>query len=246
MQSNWTAKEKELLKSRSRFLFEKPKSGKGVPLSVFLEPAAFSAFLKKEAGRIGSDNTKVAASIFIKRYAFLLVGVLASWSFFRKPFFFSPQAIWLVDDGHLDAWRPKFFLDEAVCRQKHGRIEEALYHMNAVIESAKKATGISPAILRENLAVYIFWLYETVAEEKELSAVSKRAKKDFMWLLAPEQASLFGGDEANPLAAYFKEKEAIEGQKKPLRIRSTCCLNVKLKTGGKRCSVCPVQHKADC
>ena len=221
MQSEWTAKEKKVLEAKSRFLFDKPPSREMFPLSDFLEADTLIAFLEKEACRIGTNNKKVAASVLLKRYAFLAVGTLAAWSFFRKPLVFSAKNIWLVDCNKSEPWLPNFFIDTAAWDEGTGQIRNPLNHIGRVIESARKATDLSSLIMWENIAVYIFWLYEIVLKEEQFAHIRERATADFVWLLSPEQAGLFGDYQSNPLARYYKEKTPIKDREELLRIRTT-------------------------
>ncbi|KAB7707030.1 hypothetical protein F9802_08385 [Bacillus aerolatus] len=234
----WTTKEKQLLEERFRCLVDESLNGGDIKLSDLTDEEKLAAFLQKKADQICSDQPKVAGSIFMKRYAFLLVGVLASWSLFRKLPALQAEEAQLVDYEKNGNWQPKFSIGSELSVNDHPG--EWLCHMGEVVDALRKTTKLANLIAWENVAIYIFWLYDTVAEEEAFAAVRNRAKADLDWLLADEQASLFGSYHANPLARYDRTKIEVEGRDEKIKVRKTCCFNYLLdKPGAKNCKTCP-------
>ncbi|MBM7648602.1 ferric iron reductase protein FhuF [Bacillus ectoiniformans] len=234
----WTEEEKQLLEGACRYTFDKAEDVYGMPLKDFTDEEKLAVFLEQAAERMCSPDGKVAASILMKRYAFLFVGALASWSFFRKPLMIQEQDAMLIHSEQNGNWLPNFYLGKNP--ESAWQIEEVIRHIGKVVEAARKASKLSNLIMWENIAIYVFWLYETVAEEERFASVRDRARADFHWLLAPEQAKLFGNYHANPLARYVNEKTAVEGRDALVRVRTTCCFNYRLdKEGAKKCGSCP-------
>ncbi|MFK2826471.1 IucA/IucC family C-terminal-domain containing protein [Bacillus sp. B190/17] len=234
----WTQEEKKLLAERFRFLVDESLHIEAVKLTDMIDEDALGDFLKKEASQIGSDQLKVAASIFMKRYAFLLVGALASWSFFRKLPALRSEKVCLTTHEKNGNWMLEFAVGSELSANNDPK--EWLSHMGKVVEALRKTTKLPNLVAWENVAIYIFWLYETVAEDEAFSSVRVRAKADFDWLLSDEQASSFGDYHANPLARYDRTKIQVKGRDEKIKVRKTCCFNYLLdKPGAKNCKTCP-------
>lgn len=195
-------------------------------------------FIKNLADSIGAPSEKVAASIFIKRYAFLAVFSLFSMSALNKKINMSLENIEMESAERGKAWLPLFSLKDFSVEKWQGEerhewrkdVVKDLFAKNIypIIDQLEKVFKISKLILWENIAVYIFWLYETELNENE----------DFHFLMFEAEGELFGPLKRNPFQKYFSEKN-VEG----IRIRKTCCYSYQLPPG-KRCKTCPCNLNA--
>ena len=107
--------------------------------------------------------------------------------------------------------------------------------MDAISKSAK----ISKMILWENVAVYIFWLYEKILSQAEDHEVKERAQEDFSFLIETAIGKLFGRYHSNPIAGFHTEPVYQEESDTYIRIRKTCCFSYLLKDKGSYCKTCP-------
>jgi ferric iron reductase protein FhuF len=244
MLSDW---EKEWLQS-FRLSMEAPSVEKLTPSSDLMAADGLKRFLGENADKIGSEDLKTSASLLVKRYAFLAVISLFSFSVFNKKLNVSPGNVFLVDGEKNGLWMPGFYFanysaelieNRELAREEVVR-EVFRNHLFLLIESVKKVSKLSNLITWENVAVYIFWVYEGLLEHDDLQHARERMEEDFRWLIDEENSHLFGPYYQNPLARYYTNKQYVSGQDGLLRVRKTCCFSYKLRGGESlRCSTCP-------
>jgi siderophore-iron reductase FhuF len=207
-----------------------------------LDESFLKDFLKKLSVTIGAPSEKVAASIFIKRYAFLAVMSLYTMTAFNKRLNLSLENVKMELAKQGKDWLPGISLKDATVQDWDGNdrsqwcagILKDLFANNLypLISQLEKTVGISKLILWENIAVYLFWLYET-----ELKGYHQAAE-DFHSLISEAEGKLFGHYNLNPLQEYFAEKTYLEEWDAEVRVRKTCCFTYQLPAG-KRCKTCP-------
>jgi ferric iron reductase protein FhuF len=141
-----------------------------------------------------------------------------------------------------ELWLPFFYFHHLDVQNLEGNREdwrassiESLFkeHLSPILNILSNVAKVSKLVLWENIAVYIFWLYETVLLEEEISRnVVKRAEEDFHFILSPTSSKLFGEYSENPLARYYKKELGIRSRK-----RITCCYS-HLTNSSKYCTTC--------
>ncbi|MCA0170621.1 IucA/IucC family C-terminal-domain containing protein [Bacillus sp. RAR_GA_16] len=104
------------------------------------------------------------------------------------------------------------------------------------VETMVKATKLSAAILWENAAIYLFWVYETLIPNEGNAEQVSRAKEDFHYLLREFNCTSFTCG-ANPFMPYYSDK--LEREEGAIRFRRTCCLYDQVSEGGACCKTCP-------
>ena len=104
------------------------------------------------------------------------------------------------------------------------------------VETMVKATKLSAAILWENAAIYLFWVYETLIPTEGNAKQVSRAKEDFHYLLREFNCTSFTCG-ANPFMPYYSDK--LEREEGAIRFRRTCCLYDQVSEGGACCKTCP-------
>lgn len=233
-----------------RFTVECVKSELSIGMESFLgDDTDFYKFLELLGGKIGSTNDKVTASIFIKRYAFLVVISLYAMTAWNKRLNVKVNNIVLVSNEQDEMWLPSFqFADLSFAEANPVNREEwrretlkLLFAENLfpVMDRLMKTTKISKYILWENIAVYIFWLYENVFKDLEDDTIKNQAVEDFNFIIKQAPGELFGGYNQNPLARYFTNPIFIPEYNKEVRVRKTCCFSCELTKHSKRCNTCP-------
>ncbi|QIZ10489.1 siderophore-iron reductase FhuF [Priestia megaterium] len=207
-----------------------------------LDESFLKDFLKNLTDVIEAPSEKVAASIFIKRYAFLVVMSLYAMTALNKKLNVSLDNINMESAVRGEDWLPAISLNDVTVQdwddndrsEWRASVLKDLFAKNIfpLISQLEKTVGISKLILWENIAVYLFWLYES-----ELTDYDQVAE-DFRYLILEAEGKLFGGYNLNPLQKYFAEKTYLEEWDAEVRVRKTCCFTYQLPAG-KRCKTCP-------
>ncbi|CAN7218225.1 siderophore-iron reductase FhuF [Rossellomorea sp. LjRoot5] len=218
----------------------------GEGATSFLDGGKMKAYLSYQCSQIGTDDLKVAASLFMKRYAFVAAIGLMTMTYWNKKLNLNPENLIMVDGDRNGLWMPQFHLKDASVteftslEEKNAFIQSIFRdHLDQVIQSLKNATKLSNLILWENIAVYVFWVFEN---EDFLLNEGMRSDRDdqFRMLLSDENSQWFGSYHSNPLARYYSRKVNIEGMAEKMRVRKTCCFSYRLENGEQyRCKTCP-------
>lgn len=217
-------------------------------MSDIVDEDAMHQYLKKLGDYIGSPNGKVTASIFIKRYAFLAVIFMYGITARNKMINTSLENTLIQTDSEDRLWLPQFYLldqhVESLCENREDWREKAIKklfseNINVVINKVAKVTKQSKLILWENIAIYLFWLYETNLLESEDLTIRNRAKEDCDYLFREAPGKLFGAYHNNPLKRYDNPKSFVEHIGETVRVRKTCCFSYLLEGSSKRCKTCP-------
>lgn len=213
-----------------------------------LNEANLLVFVQKLQIELCTPDLQSAASLMMKRMGFLAVGYLYSMTVFNKMLNAAPDNLVMVNSSQNGHWLPKFhFISQesikSTIENRDKWLAECIRHLFAdnlfpVMETITKAAKIPKLILWENLAIYIFWLYEKVLSEMEDVSLRERAANDFDFLLHSAPGSLFGNYHQNPLKRYYSEPKYNEETNTFVRTRKTCCFNFKAQ-GGEFCTTCP-------
>ncbi|WP_428910516.1 IucA/IucC family C-terminal-domain containing protein [Niallia sp. Krafla_26] len=231
-----------------RFTTKEDFSHLSIPVIDLLDDRTLLNYLEKIGVRIGSPSLKVTASIFIKRYAFLAAIYLYSISSWNKKIDISFTHIKLQTDEAANGWIPTFYFDHTKLEwardERYEWREEAIQaffakHVDPLVVQLSRLTKLSKLVLWENIAIYIFWLYESILLKSDSEEVRERAKKDFHYLVKEAPGNLFGDYDENPIKRYFVPKRYIGHLKEEVRVRETCCFSYLLESSPKRCKTCP-------
>jgi ferric iron reductase protein FhuF len=234
--------------SKFRFAAVLPEGATPIEFTSLLEESNMDGLLRKLQVEMDSPDLKTTASVWMKRHAFLAVIYLYSMSVFNKQLFARPDSLLLVEMKKDGLWLPDFyFKNKSVQLYPEGDRDEwrresvrQLFEVNIfpVMEAVGKAAKISKLILWENVAVYIYWLYEKVLAEHEDANVKARAAGDYDYVIRLAPGSSFGNYHQNPLARYCTEPVYQQEEGSMVRVRKTCCFSYKLNVKG-FCKTCP-------
>lgn len=226
-----------------RLTTEKMNSSLSVETTKLLDESYLMEYIVSLQHHIGATNIKVAASIFTKRYAFLSAIFLYTMTMNNKRLNISFENVSLETKDSSTLWLPYFYIHhlevqvlEENREQWRANSIEYLFKENIspILNTLSKVTKVSKLVLWENIAVYIFWLYETVILEEEISQnIVTRALEDLQFIISPTASKLFGDYSENPLARYYKTELGTIKRK-----RTTCCYS-HLTKSQKYCTTCP-------
>jgi siderophore-iron reductase FhuF len=241
--SSLTEKQWEVLR---KYRFHMSPAKDGIEARTFLDGDEMKVYLSHRRSLIGTDDLNVAGSLFMKRYAFVAAMGLMAMTYWNKKLNFTPENLIMVDGEKDGLWLPQFHLKDASATEfmsfeEKSEFIQAIFrdHLDQVIQSLKKATKLSNLILWENIAVYVFWIFEN--DEFLLNEGMRSGRDDeFRALLLDENSHWFGTYHNNPLARYYSRKVNIEGVPEKVRVRKTCCFSYRLEDGEQyRCKTCP-------
>ncbi|WP_371017892.1 IucA/IucC family C-terminal-domain containing protein [Pseudalkalibacillus sp. JSM 102089] len=189
----------------------------------------------------------VAGSQFMKRYGFMtVVPILYAFTMWDKAILAGPNELCYEVDTDAEPWMMKLMIDNdvdvTIIQKDRVEIRAALANklinenLAPFVEAMVKATKLSAAILWENVAIYLFWLYETLIPSEGNEVQVRRAKEDFHYLLKEFNCTSFTCG-ANPFMPYYSEK--VKREEGEIRFRRTCCLYDQISEGGACCKTCP-------
>ncbi|MFF2480293.1 IucA/IucC family C-terminal-domain containing protein [Paenibacillus sp. NPDC058071] len=178
-------------------------------------------------------NRTVSFSLFAKRYAFMMVATgLSAMSLFNKAMDYSIANCHIESFRNEQTWLLKLRLNERKASRpvsgKRGEwrdeVIRSLFAGNIAMawRSIAETEPISKAVLWENAAIYVYWLYEKNMAAEQDEQRRERMHEDFQYLLHDAPGSLFG-EKANPLAKYNSPKIVVPKLEAPIRVRKTCC-----------------------
>ncbi|WP_421381216.1 IucA/IucC family C-terminal-domain containing protein [Bacillus salacetis] len=231
-----------------RFFSERPGDRELTPAKQLIDSDGLAQFLHEYTDQIGTDDKIAQSSLLVKRYAFLAVISLCTFSVFNKKLNVSPDNIFLANGEKNGLWMPGFYFEDPAAEDVNDReaareevaAEVFRNHLFPLINAVKQVSNLSHLISWENIAVYIFWVYEGLVEQEEFQHARGRMEEDFQWLLQDRNAWLFGPYQRNPLARFYRDKQYVAEQGSELRVRKTCCFSYKLRGGERnRCTTCP-------
>jgi ferric iron reductase protein FhuF len=209
------------------------------------------AYLEALQQKIAAPKVTTAASMFMKRYSFLVVMALYAMSIWDKRLNIHQENVWIETDDESEKWLPTFRLDKWECspadsvrpmwRSETIRILFA-DHIYLLIEILSKTTKLSKLILWENVAIYVFWLYETLLEDEKFAGMREKLLEDFHFVVQEANGELFSRYRKNPLSRFWKEKTYSPIHQKQIRVRTTCCLYHQTTKDGSRCQTCPLLY----
>lgn len=230
-----------------RLTTEKMDSSLSIETVKLLDESYLKEYLVSLQHHIGTTNIKAAASIFFKRYAFLSVIFLYTMTVNNSRLNISFKNVSLETNNSSELWLPRFYIHrlEVQPLEEDRQVWQAnsiefLFkeHISPILSTLSKVTKVSKLVLWENIAVYIFWLYETFLLEEEISQdILTRAHEDFQFIISPTASMLFGDCRENPLTRFYKEKLGTSSRK-----RTTCCYS-HLTKSQKYCTTCPHKSK---
>ena len=214
-----------------------------------IDDKACFALLEQIQPALGAPNLKVAASLTLKRLAFLVLApTLYALSRFDKGLDVSltqcefdyalKDRIWQSKlplksvqvtplSGDRTAWRAQ------ALRQAFAE------HLTPVVETMHRLTRSPKRILWENVAVRVFSIYERRVLPDLEGEQKALAQADYAWLLSQQASGVYGLD-SNPISEFDSAFTELEHAAEPVRVRRTCCYYYRASEPQEFCSNCPL------
>lgn len=240
-----TKVEKQMLEKYRLCLEEKAPHLMIKGTELLIEDRLIRLFNEELQKKLNTEKYQVIGSMLVKRYAFLAALVLYGMSVFNKGIDSSIGNLSLYTEEDDPIWLPSFYfasleVTTPISNREEWRekVIEALFKDNIalMIATISKVSRIAKVILWENVAIYIYWMYESTLEDTSLSEESKKMiQEDFSYVVLEAPPHLFGVKAKNPLTQFFHEKQ------NNVRKRSTCCLFYLTSKNDDRCNTCPIE-----
>jgi ferric iron reductase protein FhuF len=247
-QSTLKPEELEYLKAHFRYTSSAANEFESINASQLTNNDYLLALLEQLTVRFKSPNKMVTASQFSKKYGYLvLIPALYSMTIYNKgldPSLPNLSIEWNNQDAlSLPCLR---LAKESVSIPfgDRGQWREAMVqsifreNLSNVLRSFSQAASLPLSILWENVAVYVYWLYEKRIKENASEQEKTRIFSDFYYLIHEADGDVFGETE-NPLKKYYVEMCDKPFSAEPIRIRRTCCFYYALAPNGECCLTCP-------
>ncbi|TYR80050.1 iron reductase [Priestia megaterium] len=248
-----TIKEQTLLTEKFRVTF-KQNAAHQIDASDCIDAQKMVHHLTFIQQQIEAPNLQVAASIFSKRYSFVVLSALYMFSVQDKKLNLSLQNVSLYTTNLDDSlWLPSIHYNnyefDHVTGSNREKLREKLitelfaYHLEPIWLAIRHITKISKLTLWENIVVYIFWMYEMLLQDTSIERNHPAIKADLHYLLHEAKGSQFGSYHHNPLQRYHTPKQHVKHVQEPVRLRQTCCLSYQTAAKHQYCKTCPVLCK---
>ncbi|MFS0656845.1 IucA/IucC family C-terminal-domain containing protein [Bacillus sp. 179-C3.3 HS] len=217
----------------------------GRTLATLYSEESLTRLLEDEKMKMHAPNLAVAASMFSKRYAYLVVSSsLSLMTLYDGMYQFSPAACVFREDRKIE-------LDESFCTfvQVDGNREawrKKVVHslftqcVTPLLDVLHRVSRLPFSILWENVAVRVNSLYRHMMQEAEDLAVKERIKEDYLFL---KQAD---GDVFGTKQHPFQQSLNLHDGLLETSNRKTCCMYYKLEKKSESldyCLVCPLEKK---
>ncbi|WP_445505831.1 IucA/IucC family C-terminal-domain containing protein [Niallia sp. 03091] len=205
------------------------ENSKEIAILDLLNEEKCLAFLQKHMTEIKAPNFSIAASMFSKRYAYLVVSsTLYSMVEFNGILHFPVKACTLSRERKLCIQTGMCKWQEVKSMKREQWRENVLRdlfssHITPVLEILNKTSRIPTSILWENVAIRINSIYRKILAEECDPIKIERVNSDFHFL-KNASGDLFNLKE-NPITYYLKIGEEL----KLNPCRKTCCMYYKLE-----------------
>ncbi|MBB6453474.1 ferric iron reductase protein FhuF [Salirhabdus euzebyi] len=246
MTSRLVTEEKNILNDNFRLVFEK-NGQEVIPLESFLNHQFLHQYLLDLKDRLGAESLLAASSQFVKRLGFIItIPFLYSMSMFNKQLDVSFKNYYLVPRDVDNIWLPQLFLSDSITKELMGldRDEARQKHFIQIVENVKQLLDavscvgkVPKPILWENVAIYIYWLYEKRLET-DVENEKTHIQDDFQYLLQKIPANIFG-EAVNPFLKFYGNECETNASNAEIRIRKTCCFYYEANEEKSFCSTCP-------
>lgn len=208
-----------------------------VTAAIDVTDESIDALLNYTKERIGNGRDRVAASMWFRRYAFVITAQFFMLSKYRLAWQGELQDISIIDDPNDQQWLPTFLFqrDDWVEVNEDG-VKGAFTTIltkfgAALLLPVATKTKTSRLVLWENIWSYSLWMYDGLLKE---AAIAARVENDLSILLSDEVWQ--GIEKRSPFKTFLSKKTVPESVQSFKRV--TCCFYYEIK-GNDKCPYCP-------
>lgn len=258
--TTWESHEWEYLNQELRLTNQMAEDNEySVTSSALLDPQQCAAYLDRLQPLYRSSSRALTASMFSKRYAFMMVcPILYAMSMYRKTFSLT------IDNCQLESayfqlptrktWMPNLLLrdpsvyqlqsaditnNEVYAQQREDIVSRVFaQHLQPILKNISQVSSLSLTILWENIAIYVYVLYENRLLKEANEEQRQHIQQDLHYLTQQAPNDCFG-EKRNPLAQFYTKKRVVPRSEQPQRVRKTCCSHYELPAPSDYCPTCP-------
>ncbi|MRH43818.1 hypothetical protein GH741_14160 [Aquibacillus halophilus] len=213
-----------------------------IPLDKLTNQVFVEEYIHNVKAILRTDYKFVAASQLMKRIGFLLTTpALYSMTVYDKRLDMDMSRCSLITKYKDGLWLPHLFLDSFKVQHKGNKdrftwreeiVGELFSNLSQIIANVSTVSTVPKPILWENVAVYVYWLYEVKMPLEANRPMN--LESDFHYLINNVPGHLLN-ESKNPLQLFYRRKQKDED----IRVRRTCCFYYALHEDGTCCSTCP-------
>ena len=182
-----------------------------IPLVQLLDEAFLITYLNDLKKNFKTDNLFVIASQFMKRLGFIMtVPSLYAMTMYNRKLDVRLSNSYLVSKDVNDKWMPYLYVKNKsltkleLSDRLHHR-EEIVYelfnNLSMIIQKISAVASVPKPILWENVAIYVYWLYETRMKNNITGDLDTQVRRDFHYLLYEVPGSVCK-ESINPLQKF--------------------------------------------
>jgi ferric iron reductase protein FhuF len=202
--------------------------------SDLLDPAKSKPYIELLKQIYETSSETAAVSMFAKRYGYLTIASsLYAMTMYNKALNYAIENCHIESHRQGEAWLPQLGLTnwdmstpaDGARSEWRDRVIRSIFADNVgkLWRALSKTAKISSAILWENTAIYVYYLYEKRFSEGATQEQKARIADDYRYLLNEAPAHLFG-ESKNPINRFNVPKRQTDASAEPFRPRTTCCL----------------------
>ncbi|MGM8215423.1 (2Fe-2S)-binding protein [Bacillaceae bacterium W0354] len=212
-----------------------------VSLDELLDEEFLLSYLNDISEYFNTDNIFIVGSQLMKRLAFnVVLPPLYLMTVHRMKLDLDFRKMWIAPNIVGDLWLPNLYLEDFTVEElpddeRKTYLSELFNKINDLVNVISKVTRVPKPNLWENMAVYIYWLYEKKFKDDRFVDVADRVAMDFEFLVHRLGADAFDGM-CNQLKNFYWGRRIEEDG---TRIRRTCCFHYGANEARKTCKTCP-------
>ncbi|MBM7569730.1 (2Fe-2S)-binding protein [Aquibacillus albus] len=251
MSKQLISREIDYLVEHFRILTESKDEETKFPLAKLKDESFLKEYLCQLTQEFNTDKIFVSASQFMKRIGYVLVvPTLYTMTVHNKNINIKETNSYLIPRRQNEIWMPHLLVDPnyiETCtmserRKWRDQVVNDLFRLIAqIIANVSSVSNVPNPILWENVAVYIFWLYEKRLQ-LESTVNDNVISGDFDYIIHHVPVDVFD-QSYHPLLRFYQSKHVLSDTGDQLRMRRTCCFYYETNSNGGFCKNCPKSNR---
>ncbi|GEL78219.1 IucA/IucC family C-terminal-domain containing protein [Tenuibacillus multivorans] len=216
-----------------------------VTLDQLLDKDFLLKYLQDIKSEFNTESIFVAGSQLMKRLGFnIVLPTLYLMTVHDMKLDMDFKRAGIVPNTVGDKWLPNLYLKdfhvESIVTSEREDVRQAITEdlfqkMDQLVQAVSNVSRVPKPNLWENIAIYVYWLYEKKLKEDRFRDVANQVGDDYSFLIRGLSADVFA-DNCNQLTNFYWGRRVKDDG---TRIRRTCCFYYGANSDRKCCSTCP-------